>query len=144
MPYDETRGVEQPDTDEPATPRTVRAIAEAGLPFLTGSPSDVETAANIRAAKLIAADDLLSTLRGNEALTEEHSLAAIPPPHITHAQVQQAQAALNRLRHQTEAGWWIAHESHSAQSLLDACATNIAPDSSPTPQPGGATTYSTE
>ena len=124
MPYDEIRGVEQPDTDEPGTPRTVRAIAEAGLPVLTGSPADIETASKIRLTKLIAADDLLSELRGNEAITEEHAAAAIPPPHVTHTQVQQAQAALNRLRHQTEAAWWIAHQSHTAQSLLDVVTTS--------------------
>lgn len=123
MPYDEVHGVEQSDTDEPGTPRTIRAIAEAGLPALIGSQTDIEAARDIRIAKLIAADDLLSEMRGNEAMTEEHALSAIPPPHVTHAQVQQAQAALNRLRHQTEAQWWIAHQSHSAQSLLDAFTT---------------------
>ncbi len=125
MPYDETRGVEVSDTDEPGSPRTVRAIAEAGLPALTGSLTDIETARDIRVAKLIAADDLLSTMRGNEALTEEHALAAIPPPSVTHAQVQTAQAALNRLRHQTDAQWWIANQSHSAQALLDTFATGL-------------------
>ena len=125
MPYDETRQNEVSDTDEPGSPRTVRAIAEAGLPALAGSPTDIETARDIRAAKLIAADDLLSALRGNEAMTEEHALAAIPPPPVTHAQVQAAQAALNRLRHQTDAQWWIARQSHSAQELLDTLATGL-------------------
>lgn len=96
----------------------------AGLPPLTGNPTDVQAAGDIRISKLIEADDLLSAMRGNEAMTEEHALAAIPPPHVTHAQVQQTQAALNRLRHQADAAWWIAHQSHSAQALLDAFMSN--------------------
>ncbi len=119
MPYDETRGIEVADNEVPGTPRAIRAIAEAGLPPLTGSSTDVQAAGDIRISKLIEADDLLSAMRGNEAMTEEHALAAIPPPHVTHAQVQQTQAALNRLRHQADAAWWIAHQSHSAQTLLD-------------------------
>lgn len=119
MPYNETTGVEQADTDDPATPRTVRAIALTGVPPLTGADADIAAADPIRAARLIEADDILTALRGNETLTEEHTAAAIPPPPVSHAQVQQAQIALNRLRHQTEAAWWLSHRNDTAQALLN-------------------------
>ena len=140
MPFDVNRGVELPETDDPSTPRTVRAIALAGLAPLTGT--DVDAANDIRAAKLIEADALLSEMRGSEAISEEYAAGAIPMPHVTHAQVQQMQAALNRLRHQTEAAWWIAHQRDTAQTLLDQ-SLNAAPaeTSGGTNPAGGANAY---
>ena len=133
MPYNETTGVEQPDTDDPATPRTIRAIALTGVPPLTGDPADVAAADGVRAARLIEADDILTELRGNQTLTEEHTAAAIPPPPVSHAQVQQAQAALNRLRHQTEARWWLNHQNDSAQVLLDGLMDSTSSETPSTP-----------
>ena len=119
MPFNETTGVEQPDTDEPATPRTRGAIALAGVPPLTGTPAAVESADAIRAAKLTQADEILTALRGGETLAAEHTVAIIPPPPVSHAQVQRAQVALNRLRHQTDAQWWLTHQHTPTQTLLD-------------------------
>ena len=120
MPFDVNQGVELPDTDEPGTPRTMQAITLAGLPSLEGNEAEIRVASELRVARLIEADDLLSTLRGNEAITEEHPSGAVPIPHVTHTQVQQTQAAVNRLRHQTDARWWIDHQNETAQALLAA------------------------
>ena len=120
MPFDVNQGVELPETDEPGTPRTIHAITLAGLSPLIGSETEIATASEIRAAKLIEADDLLSALHGNEAITEDHTVGVIPVPHVTHTQVQHMQAAINRLRHQTDARWWIDHQAKSAQTLLEA------------------------
>ena len=136
MPYNETTGVEQSDTDEPATPRTRSAIALAGVLPLTGTPDAIEVADAIRAAKLTQADEILTALRGGETLASEHTVAAIPPPAVTHEQVQRAQAALNRLRHQTDAQWWLTHQHTPTQELLD----NMM-DTAPDAQPGGAAAY---
>ena len=131
MPFDVNQGIEVPDTDEPGTPRTIHAITLAGLAPLTGSEADIAVASEIRAAKLMEADDLLSNLHGNEAITEDHTVGALPVPHTTHTQVQHMQAAVNKLRHQTEAGWWIAHQTTTAQTLLEAFLplTDITQDS---------------
>jgi hypothetical protein len=140
MPFDVKRGVELPETDDPSTPRTVRAIALAGLPPLTGA--DTDAANDIRATKLIEADALLSDMRGSEAITEEHPAGAIPMPPVTHAQVQQMQAALNRLRHQTEAEWWISHQHDTSQALLDLFMNAAQGEASANANPtGGASTY---
>ena len=118
MPFDVTRGVELPETDEPGTPRTVRAIALVGLHPLTGTEEDIASADPIRTAHLIAADDLMSELRGLEAITEEHPAAAIPLKEVTRTEVHEMQVALNRLRHQTEALWWIGHKETPTRTLL--------------------------
>lgn len=147
MPFNPTTGVEQTDNDEPATPRTRSAIAIAGVPPLTGTPADIETADDIRAAHLTKADDVLTALRGGETLYEEHTVAAIPPVPVSHAQVQRAQAALNRLRHQTDAQWWLTHQHTPTKTLLDTLmdaapdTPNAAPAASDVPAPGGAATY---
>ncbi len=119
MPFNPTTGVEQSDNDEPATPRTRSAIAIAGVLPLTGTPADIETADAVRADHLTRADDILTALRGGETLYEEHTVAAIPPAPVSHAQVQRAQAALNRLRHQTDAQWWLTHQHTPTQTLLE-------------------------
>lgn len=118
MPFDVNRGVELPETDEPGTPRTVQAIALAGLSPLSGTAEDIAVAEPIRTAQLILADELLSELRGLEAITEEHPSEAIPLPKVTHAEVQAMQASLNRLRHRTEALWWVAHQDTPIRQLL--------------------------
>lgn len=119
MPFDVKRGVELPETDEPGTQRTIRAIALVGLSPLLGGEKEVALAEEIRARHLVAADDLLSELRGNEAITEEHPAGALPVPQVTHAQVQRMQTALNRLRHQTEATWWIAQSDAPTRTLIE-------------------------
>ena len=109
----------------PRSERSIRAVAEVGLPELTGSEQDVEAARETRARLLVEADDLLTEMRTNHILTEEQKDTAITVAQpITHAQVVQAQIALDRLRHKMEASWWLAHKNDGAAALLAAFAVN--------------------
>jgi hypothetical protein len=103
----------------PATERSIRAITEVGLPPLRGMAADIAAAHEIRLAKLIAADDLLTQLRNDEQETElGHMAGAQPSAPVSRQEVQEAQAALNRLRHQDDAAWWLAQNDRSVQELL--------------------------
>jgi hypothetical protein len=103
----------------PQTGRTIRAITEAGLPPLHGAEADIAVATEIRLEKLMAADDLLTLLRSDEQETElGHMAGAKPETPVSPDDVRAAQVALNRLRHQEEATWWLAHRDHAARELL--------------------------
>jgi hypothetical protein len=104
----------------PETERSIRALTEAGLPALQGTPTDIEAARAIRLNKLIAADDVLTALRTNEQQTELGEASAVPPESpVSESQVQAAQRALNQLRHQEEALWWLARRECSARELVE-------------------------
>lgn len=116
---DESKIWPPPADETPRTPRSQLAATEAGVPELTGSPEEIGHAEEVRAAILMQADDYMTQLRANQILTEEQSdTDVVPDQPVTHAQVLAAQAALNRLRHQTDANWWIAHRQDDLPSLL--------------------------
>ena len=101
------------------SPETQRAMTEAGLPELTGQSSEVSRAHDIRTKILMEADDVLSRLRSDEIITESQSdTDIVSPRQVTDDQVHAAQMALNRIRHQSEAAWWIAHENETAAQIL--------------------------
>ena len=103
----------------PQTQRAIRAITEAGLPPLRGGEEDIAAAHEIRLAKLIAADDILTQLRSDEQETElGHMAGAQPQAPVSKNEVRQEQIALNRLRHQDDAAWWLAQRDRTAQELL--------------------------
>lgn len=114
------RKIWPPEADEtPRTPRSQEAATEAGLPALTGSGPEIAQAEPIRTALLMDADDYLTELRTNQILTEEQQDTAVMPDQpVSAEQVRAAQMALNRLRHQTDAGWWIAHRDWGVCDLL--------------------------
>lgn len=109
-----------PESDAtPRTERAMRAITEAGLPGLRGAPPDLEAASEVRLAKLMEADDVMTALRTAEQQTELGGDSAIQPETpVSDADVRAAQAALNRLRHQQDAAWWLAHQDRSARELM--------------------------
>lgn len=108
--------------EEDTTPRrtdAIRAIAEVGVPDLKGTPDEVTRGREIRLRFLVEADELLTRLRTNATLTQEQSDTAIVAPQQVRAEeVHVAQVALNRLRHQDNATWWIAHEEDRLDNLL--------------------------
>jgi hypothetical protein len=107
----------------PETERSIRAITEVGLPVLVGTPEDVDAAAVVRLDKLRAADDLLTELRVSEREGEvAHAVSVSSSPAVSVAEVQRAQEALNHLRHQQDAAWWLANRDRTARELLDAFA----------------------
>lgn len=96
-----------------------KTLTEGGLPELTGAPEEIEAAEPIRSRALIAADDLLTDLRAREAEHEERSHSFRDPnPRPPDPQVHSAQAALNRLRHETSAAWWLQQAQRTPQELL--------------------------
>ena len=102
------------------TPGTKRDLAQGGLPTLTGTEAEIAQADPIRTAILVEADDILTELRSNETLTEAQADTAVhAPEQVTPWQVKEAKVALNRLRNQAEASWWIAHRSDGARALLE-------------------------
>ena len=108
------------EDETPRSPRAIRAIALAGVPELAGTEADVAAALPIRERLLIDADDFLSALRSNEILTEEQADTAISiPTPASPAEVLAAQQALNRLRHQTDAAWWIGRREATIKSALN-------------------------
>ncbi|HZT41053.1 MAG TPA: hypothetical protein VFA07_02630 [Chthonomonadaceae bacterium] len=116
---DERKIWPQPADETPRTPRSQQAATEVGLPALVGMPEEIGQALEIRSDILMQADDYMTQLRANQILTEEQSdTAVVPDQPVTHEQVLAAQAALNRLRHQTDANWWIAHQQDDVVSLL--------------------------
>ncbi len=103
----------------PHTERSIRAITEVGLPPLRGTDADIAAAVEIRLDKLEAADDVLTQMRVDEQETELGSQSANPPQvPITKEEVQTVQRALNRLRHQDEAAWWLGQQERTARELL--------------------------
>ncbi len=108
------------------TPGTKRAITEGGLPHLTGSEHDVVRAHEIRTRILIEADDVLTRLRSDEILTEAQLDTNITAPRTVEAtQVHAAEAALNRLRGQPDAAWWVGQGSRSAGDILSEMMLNL-------------------
>jgi len=113
--------IPEEDDETPRSPRAIRAVALAGVPELTGSETDIANAAAIRERLLIAGDDYLTALRGNEILTEEQADTALSVAQpVSAAEVLAAQQALNRLRHRTEAAWWISHQEATIEEALNA------------------------
>jgi hypothetical protein len=111
----------------PHTPRSIRAITEVGLPALQGTEADIAAASEIRLDKLSAADEVLTLLRTNQQETELGAQSANPPSiPVAESQVQVAQMALNTLRHQDAADWWLAHQDQTARQLLEMFTDNQA------------------
>jgi len=109
---------------------TQRAMTQAGLPELTGQPDEVGRAQAIRTRILMEADDVMTRLRSDEVITEAQSDTGIKAPRqVSEDQVHAAEMALNKVRHQTDAAWWIGHEGATAEQLLSRLMTN------PTDQP---------
>jgi hypothetical protein len=109
------------------SPGTQRAMTQAGLPELTGEPADVSRADAIRTRILMEADDVLTRLRSDEILTEAQSDTDITSPRqVSEDQVHAAQVALNKIRHQADAAWWISHEESTAEQLLSHLMTHPA------------------
>jgi len=103
----------------PRTGRSIRAITEVGLPALRGTEEDIAAAMEIRLDKLIAADDLLTELRSDEQETELGPMAGAKPERpVSPEDVRRAQMALNRLRHQEDAAWWLANRDRTARELI--------------------------
>ena len=101
------------------TPGTKRTMTEGGLPELNGDPAILANAADIRTRILIEADDVLTRLRSDEIITEaQQDTAIVSPRQVTSEQVHAAEAALNRLRHETAAAWWAEQSSRTAGELL--------------------------
>lgn len=101
------------------TEGTKRTITEAALPELTGSASDVAAALEIRSRILMEGDDVLTRLRSDEIITEaQKDTAIVSPRQVTSEQVHAAQAALNRLRGNADAAWWMAQAERSAGEIL--------------------------
>ncbi|HZO90464.1 MAG TPA: hypothetical protein VFB38_19210 [Chthonomonadaceae bacterium] len=92
---------------------TQENITQAGLPALSGSAEQIAQAESIRTQILMRADDLVSALRAEERLFE------LPAPHPPPA-IGEVEAALQRLRNQADAAWWIAHGPDGAYKLLEA------------------------
>ena len=107
------------DDATPHSPRAIRAVALVGVPELTGAEADIAAAAPIRERLLIAADDYLTALRGDEILTTEQTDTAISVSRpVSAAEVLAAQKALNRLRHETDAAWWLARREATIEETL--------------------------
>lgn len=107
--------------DEPIeeTPGNKRAIATVGLPPLSGTTTDVARANEIRTRILIEADDVLTRLRSDETITEAQlDTDIVSPRQVNTEQVHAAEVALNRLRSQTDAGWWLKQADATAGSLI--------------------------
>ena len=103
------------------TDGTKRTITEGGLPPLTGSSADLGTGSETRTRILVEADDILTRLRSDETITEaQQDTAIVSPRQVSREQVHAAEAALNRLRGNTDAAWWTAQASRSAAELLEA------------------------
>ncbi len=107
------------DNESPVTPRSKQAITEVGLPELQGSPEQVARGRDARTALLMKADDYLTELRTNGVLTDsQRDTDIVSPQQVSHEQVLSAQAALNDLRHLTDAEWWIVHAADPIEQLL--------------------------
>ncbi len=107
------------DAADPRSPRALRAATLAGVPELSGTEAEIAAALPVRERLLLAADDYLTALRGAEILTEEQTDTAVSVPRpVSAAEVLTAQQALNRLRHQTAAAWWTAHEETKIEEAL--------------------------
>ena len=99
------------------TAGTKRSITEGGLPELVGSGADA--AREIRTSILIDADDVMSRLRSDEIITEAQVDTDITSPRqVNPGQVHSAEAALNRLRGNTDAAWWLAQEGRTAGEII--------------------------
>jgi hypothetical protein len=68
----------------------------------------------------IAADDLLTQLRTDEQETElGHMAGAQPQTPVSKDEVRSEQIALNRLRHQDDAAWWLEQRDRAIKELLE-------------------------
>jgi hypothetical protein len=104
----------------PETARSIRAITEVGLPPLRGTEADIDVAGEIRLDKLIAADDVLTLLRSDHQETDLGHMAGMKPAKPVSADdVRRAQMGLNRLRHQDDAAWWLAHRDRTPLELIE-------------------------
>lgn len=112
--------LEPPEDETPRSRRTERAVAEVGLPELTGNEQAVAQARELRTDVLVEADDILSEWR-SDAISMDGPPDPARPPSLSLAalKVRKAQMALNRLRHQTDAEWWLANGPRGARTLLE-------------------------
>lgn len=99
--------------EEPKAETTRENITEAALPDLVGAESEIAAAQEVRTRILMEADDLLSRLRAQERLYELPDRNA--PPGIA-----VWVAALQALRGQEDAAWWLANRDAGARALLEA------------------------
>lgn len=107
------------------TEGTKRTITAGGLPDLQGEIGDRDRAAEIRTRILVEADDVLTRLRSDEILTEAQSdTAIVSPRQVNPAQVHAAETALNHVRRQADAAWWIAQSDRSAAEIIAALMEN--------------------
>ena len=101
------------------TPAAKRVITEGGLPELVGS--NVDAAKETRTQILIEADDVLTRLRSDEIITEAQAdTDIVSPRQVSTGQVHAAEAALNRLRGNTDADWWLRQAGRGAGEILAA------------------------
>lgn len=89
-------------------------VSGAELPELGGAPMEVRAAAEIRKRILNEADDVLSAVRENEILSNQNRDPAL----LGGMAIVEAERALQRLRRQSSAAWWLAQERRSAQDVL--------------------------
>ena len=102
------------------TPGTKKTITEGGLPALVGAETEIGQAREVRSRILVEADDVLTRLRSDEIITEAQSdTAIVSPRQVSSDQVHAAEVALNRLRGQTDAAWWVANSGRTAGELLE-------------------------
>ena len=120
-----------PEDETPRTHRTERAVAEVGVPELVGDNKAVAQAREARSAVLIDADDILSEWR-SDAISMDGPQDPARPPVLSPAalKVRKAQRALNRIRHQTDAAWWVENGSRGARALLEEAMDEIAGETS--------------
>jgi len=106
--------------EEPGdTPGTKRTISQGGLPTLIGPQPDIARAQDIRTRILVEADDVLTRLRSDEIITDAQKDTAIVSPRQVNAdQVRAAEIALNKVRGETDANWWILQANRSAGEIL--------------------------
>jgi len=106
--------------EEPGeTPGTKRVITEGGIPELMGTPEHKAKAGEIRTRILVEADDVLTRLRSDQIITDaQKDTAIVSPRQVTSDQVVSAETALNRLRNQDSAEWWLAQDGKRAGEIL--------------------------
>jgi hypothetical protein len=93
------------NTDELSSLRYVTAMS--GLPALTGVSPTIEQARTIRVDLLIGVSDIIASLR------QEVETGGVP-----RADLNSALVALQQLRDETPAVWWVAHRDTDPNRLL--------------------------
>ena len=114
--------------EEPGeTPGTKRTITHGGLPELRGAEAAMARAEEIRTRILVEADDVLTRLRSDEIMTEaQKDTDIVSPRQVSKEQVHSAEIALNKLRNQADADWWLTQAERSAGEILGEAMTAAA------------------